>query len=210
MKNLILLLLVLSVISCKRSADTKDEKNMSDTVNIDASVNDQSRTDSINASYGTNPDNMGAAAENTYAEFSVTNGTQVYRLRDWKSKLNLAPLGAANDTLTRTLTLTSDTHQGSSVLEYKYNDLNLDFFRPKGNADAWLMSIEVKGGPWATARGIKVGDSLTDLKNMYPKITEFKDDKKLYSYSYSIDESTMLFGVTLDKVTRIKTMYSLQ
>ena len=67
MKNLILLLLVLSVISCKRSADTKDEKNMSDTVNIDADVNDQSRTDSINASYGTNPDNMGAAAENTYA-----------------------------------------------------------------------------------------------------------------------------------------------
>ncbi|HUR29814.1 MAG TPA: hypothetical protein VMZ69_00210 [Saprospiraceae bacterium] len=207
MKNLILLLAILSLISCRRGSETRDDKNMNDTVHIDGSLNDEQRMDSINDA---DSDAMDSHAENTYAEFSVTNGSQVYRLRDWKSKLNLQPLGKANDTLSREMTLTTDTHQGSTILEYKYNDINLDFFRPKGNADSWLTNIEVKGGPWATARGIKVGDSLSDLKNMYPKITEFQDEKKLYSYSYGIDESMMMFGVTLDKVTRIRVQYTLK
>ena len=201
MKLQLLLLLILSILGCRRASDSKDERNDADTVtNVTIlTPGTAAYNDSVNRA---SPD------KNAFAEFGVTNGTSVLRLRDWRKDINLRALGTPNDSLSRVLGVESDTHEGSTVYEYKYNDLNLEFFGPKGNPDAWLMTIDVKGGPWSTARGIRIGDSFNDLKAMYPKATnEYSDDKGIYTYT--LDDSAIQFGVTDDKVTRIKLMHNI-
>lgn len=198
MKLQLLVLLILALFSCRRSSDAKHDANNIDTVRVDG-PGSPGYVDTVNRE---SPD------KNAFVEFGVTNGTLVLRLRDWRKDINMRALGTPNDSLSRVLGAGSDTHEGSTVYEYKYNDLNLEFFGPKGKADAWLMGIDVKGGPWATARGIRVGDSLTDLQAMYPKATnEFSDDKTIFTYT--LGESVLQFGVTAEKVTRIKLMYNI-
>lgn len=197
MKIQYLLILILFVASCRRASESKDEKNMADTVNIETSGTTGDARDTLGDD---SPD------KNAYAEFTLKNGPAVIRIRDWKRNMNLPSLGAANDTLTRVLTIGSDTHKGSTVTEYKYDNLNLEFFTPKGSADAWLMKAEIKGGPWATARGIKVGDSVSDMKSMYPSAINNDADKTIFVYN--VDDSVLTFGTAGDKVTGIKVEYN--
>jgi hypothetical protein len=203
MKTLILLLVTLMALSCRESSsETKEERRVADSIRIADSLRALVKVDTVNTNEM--PD------ENAYVEFSVTNGSGTnLRLRDSRGQINLQGLGTPNDTLSRVLTLVSDTHKGSEVIEYKYDDVNLEFFRPKGTDERWLKTVEIKGGPWATARGIKIGDSLADVKSMYPKITDWKDDKNIYQYSYSLEDANLLFGIANDKVTRIKIEYNI-
>ena len=203
MKTLILLFVTLLALSCRESSsEQREEERMADSIRIADSLRALVRVDTVNT------DDM--PDQNAYAEFAVTNGSGTnLRLRDSRGQINLQGLGTPNDTLSRVLTLASDTHQGSEVIEYKYDDVNLEFFRPKGTDERWLKTLEIKGGPWATARGIKIGDSLADVKSMYPKITDWKDDKNIYQYSYSLEDANLLFGIANDKVTRIKIEYNI-
>lgn len=202
MKTLILLFVTLLALSCRESSESREEKRMADSIAIADSLRELVRVDTDNTD--------GMPDQNAYAEFSVTNGSGTnLRLRDSRGQINLQGLGTPNDTLSRVLTLISDTHQGSEVIEYKYDDVNLEFFRPKGTDERWLKTVEIKSGPWATARGIKIGDSLMDVKNMYPKISDWKDDKNIYQYSYSLEDANLLFGIANDKVSRIKIEYNI-
>jgi len=202
MKTLILLLVTLLALSCRNSSsESREEQRVADSIRIADSMRALVRVDTVNTQM---PD------ENAYAEFTVTNGGGTnLRLRDSRGQINLQGLGTPNDTLSRVLTLASDTHQGSEVIEYKYDDVNLEFFRPKGTDERWLKTVEIKGGPWATARGIKIGDSLAEVKSMYPKISDWKDDKNIYQYAYSLEDANLLFGIANDKVTRIKIEYNI-
>ena len=200
MKIQFLLILILFLAGCRRSSESKDEKNLQDSLDLVAA-------DTLGTRDGT-ADNMNDSPDkNAYAEFTLTNGPVVLRVRDWRRNMNLPSLGAANDTLTRELTIGSDTHQGSTVTEYKYDDLNLEFFTPKGSDDAWLMTADIKGGPWATARGIKVGDSVTDMKSMYPSAINNDPDKTVFVYN--VDDSVLTFATAGDKVTGIKVQYNI-
>lgn len=198
MKTQLILLAALFLFSCKQNPDTRNENDGRDTISIhDHDSGD--RTDTINTD---SPD------KNAFAEFGVTNGPTVLRLRDTRTDINLTALGTPNDTLTRVLTLEGDTHQGATITEYKYENVNLEFYTPKGSSNQWLKTVEIKGGPWATARGIRVGDSLSDLRAMYPKATnDLTEDKGVYSYTLA--ESVIQFGITADKVSRIKIMYEI-
>jgi hypothetical protein len=197
--SFLLLCLALLTFACKRGDDTSRDAEIRDSVNVHHDANGMSHGDTVN----TNPE------LNEFAEFSVTNGSISLQLRDKKSTIPMSSLGTATDTLTRKLTLTSDTHQGSTVQDYKYEDLNLEFFMPKGSSDPWLMAIELKNSNWSTARGIRVGDTVADLKSMYPKASnEFNEDK--LTYIYTVDDSQLMFGTTGDKITRIKIQYNLQ
>ena len=198
MKTLILLFLTLVMFACKNASESREEKRIQDS--IDMADNVTVNVDTVNT---TNP------AQNEFAEFTVSKGNVALRPRLNESQVDFTGLGTPNDTLTRKLTLTSDTHQGATVREYKYDDVNLTFFIPEGSNDAWLMTTEIKGGPWATARGIKVGDSVADLQAMYPSITAYTDPDKVYSYNYTLDDSTILFGISGDKVSKIKIMYNI-
>lgn len=196
MKIYYLFILILFVAGCRRSSETKDEKAMQDTLGMETPG-----TTDLDTLGDDSPD------RNAYAEFTLANGPAVLRIRDWKRNMNLPSLGAANDTLTRELTIGSDTHKGSTVTEYKYDDLNLEFFTPKGSTDSWLMTAEIKGGPWSTARGIKVGDSVADMKSMYPSAINNDPDKTIYVYN--VDDSVLTFATAADKVTGIKVHYNI-
>ncbi len=175
---------------------------MRDSVTVDRNVTDTDVKDDLQDDMkDESPD------KNEFAEFGLKNGSTTFKIRDWKKNMNLNALGVANDTLSRVQTLASDTHQGATVTEYKYDDIILQFFTPKGSNDAWLKAMEIKGGPWATARGIKVGDSLADLKSMYPKAINNAEDKTLYTYN--VDDSNVTFAVIADKVSRIKVEYNI-
>lgn len=207
MKSLFLLLLLpLAFLACKNASDTRDDNNDRDSIIVD--VNDPNYdSDGDGIPDARENDNVDTPDENAYAEFGTTRGDNTFRLRDWRSKTNLRGLGTPNDTLSRQLTLASDTHQGSTVTEYKYDDINLLYFMPKGGNDSWLRTIEIKGGDWSTARGIKVGDSVDDLKKMYPKLAQLEDED--YMYSYQLAESMVMFGIQDDKVSRIKIEYNI-
>ena len=155
MKIQILLLLVgLLIISCRKGDSTKSETNDGDTTLV---IND----DTLGRIDNDNPE----MNDNSYAEFSVKRSDNTtIRLRDKKAELTVASLGPANDTLTREMTLLTDEHKGSTATEYKYDDINLIYLTPKGSNDAWLSSVEIKGGEWTTARGIKVGDTVADMQ----------------------------------------------
>ena len=205
MKNLILLLLIsVSFVFCKRSGTTTAEENkrFADSVE-NAQNNGQMSDNDMN-------DNDGDAIDpdkNAFVEFSITDGARVLRLRDQKQSVNLGAIGTPNDTLTRKMTLSSDTYKGSSVQEFKYDDINLEFFSPNANDNAWLMVIDVKGGPWSTARGIRVGDNVADLKKMYPNAINETDDTTLFTYR--LGDTSLQFGTMADKVTRIRVEYHL-
>lgn len=205
MKTLFLLFVALLAFSCRQSDESKEEKRLADSLALAmVDADNDGIADSLEkVDLDSSPD------ANAYAEFTFTDGSTNLRLREPRSRINMSALGNPTDTLTRELTLASDTHQGSTVTEYKYENINLVYFTPKGSNDPWLMTVEIKGGPWATARGIKVGDSVADLKNMYPKIADWNDDKKEYQYVYSLEDSVLLFGVADDKVRRIKIEYNI-
>ena len=200
MKILFLLLVTLVMFSCRDASESKEEKRIADSIalaerdDVDVMDDNDIDTDSPDA--------------NAFVEFGTTRGDHSLRLRDWKSKSNLMRLGTPLDTLSRVLTLATDTHQGSTVEEYKYEDINLEFFKPKGSNDSWLKSVEIKGGDWATARGIRIGDSLDDVKSMYPKAVPY-DNTNLYTYHYTLGESVLLFKIENDKVSRIKIEYNI-
>lgn len=200
MKTLFLLLITLFIFSCRDASESKEEKRIADSLAMEEKDDADGMNDDINTD---SPD------ANAFVEFGTTRGDVSLRLRDWKSKSNLMRLGTPLDTLSRVLTLGSDTHQGSTVEEYKYEDINLEFFKPKGSNDSWLRAVEIKGGDWATARGIKIGDSLDDVKSMYPKVVPYDENKELYTYHYTLDESVLLFKIDNDKVSRIKIEYNI-
>lgn len=203
MKSILLLLITLFAFSCRDAAETREEKRMADSI----AMADRNDVDGMNDDNDGN--NTDSPDVNAFAEFGTTKGDISLRLRDWKAKSNLMRLGTPLDTLSRVMTLTTDTHQGSTVEEYKYEDINLEFFKPKGSNDSWLKSVEIKGGDWATARGIRVGDSLEDVKSMYPKAVPYDDNKVLYTYHYTLGESVLLFKIDNDKVSRIKIEYNI-
>ena len=182
----LLLLFALLTFACKRGDNAARDAEIRDSVNVDNDGNRMGSSDTVN----TDPE------LNEFAEFSVTNGSITIQLRDKKSTVPMRSLGTATDTLTRKLTLTSDTHQGSTVQDYKYEDLNLQYFIPQGTSDPWLMVIELKNNNWSTARGIRVGDTVADLQSMYPKASnEFNEDK--LTYIYTVGDSQLMFGTTV-------------
>ena len=206
MKTLFLLLVTLLAFSCRQAGESQEEREqrLADSLALVVDADHDGIADSLEkVDLDSSPD------ANAYAEFSTTDGSVNIRLREPRSKINMSALGTPTDTLTRELTLASDTHQGSTVTEYKYENINLVYFTPKGSNDPWLMTVEIKGGPWATARGIKVGDSVADLKSMYPKIADWNDEKKEYQYVYALEDSVLLFGVADEKVRRIKIEYNI-
>lgn len=189
--------MVLLAFSCRRADDARDDDNMQDSLEVmDTDVD----TDGVQVVDADSPD--------TYAEFRTTGGAVDLRLREPIGRVNFQALGPANDTLTRDLTVMTDAYQGSTITEYQYDDINLTYIRPRNTSDSWLMTAEIKGGNWATARGIKVGDSLADLRSMYPNIAAYSGDNA-YQHSYTVDDATILFGVANDKVSRIKIMYNI-
>jgi len=206
MKTLFLLFVALIAFSCRQAGESQAEREqrLADSLALAADADNNGIADSLEkVDLDSSPD------ANAYAEFTTTDGKVKLGLRTPRREVTLSALGTPLDTLRRELNIASDPHQGAVVTEFKYENVNLEFFQPKGSNEGFLRIVEIKGGPWTTARGIKVGDSVTDLKSMYPNISDWKDDPEVYQYVYNIDDSVLLFGIDNDKVSRIKIEYDI-
>jgi hypothetical protein len=141
-----------------------------------------------------------------FIEFGVSKEGTELRIRDWKRTLDLKKLGSPRDTSSYILGEGADTHRGSRIQTYNYNDIRLQFFGPPQGKDVWLLHLEVTAGDWRTARGIRVGDTEEKMKNVYPEATnEFSGDKSIYRYT--VNESEIEFSVRSGIISNIKITY---
>ncbi|MEO5905605.1 MAG: hypothetical protein ABIQ11_02690 [Saprospiraceae bacterium] len=192
LKPILLTTLLLITFSCKRGGDSTQV-----TIPGDTAVTDSNKQVDVIA-----PD------KNAFAEFSALRGNEIYRVRDWRKDISLKSLGAPRDTSIEILGEGADTHMGASIHTYKYDNLILQFYGPKDGTDNWLNVIQMTGPGWTTARGIEVGDSVSDLKTLYPKASnELTGDPNLYRYE--VDESTIEFTVKDEVVSKIELRYNI-
>jgi hypothetical protein len=141
-----------------------------------------------------------------FKEFSVRKGATELRIRDWKQTLNLQELGTPRDTSGYVLGDGADTHRGSIIRNYVYDDIHLQFFGPPQGKDVWLVNMELTASSWSTARGIRVGDPEAKMKKAYPEATnEFSGDKNIYRYT--VNESEIEFILRSGNIKSIKISY---
>lgn len=146
--------------------------------------------------------------KHAFAEFSASKGEIMVRLRDWRKNLPMENLGTLQDTTVKVLGHGADTHIGAAIHTYTYDGMTMQFFGPKQNAENWLLQMDITGDEWSTARGIRVGDPVTDIKTLYPKADNtLTGDTSVYRYE--VNESTLEFHTSNEKVSRILMRYNI-
>lgn len=112
-------------------------------------------------------------------EYSITAGDDFVALLDWDDVIDLyALLGEPLNEEVIVLGQDSDTFTGSYLKTMQYDGLEIKLFSPKDNGSSfWVMEIIVSGGEYATYQGIKIGDTLSVLKDKYPSISRVEDGR---------------------------------
>jgi hypothetical protein len=104
----------------------------------------------------------------------------------------------------------ADTFNGSFLKKLSYEGLDLTYMSPKDDGKKfWLLEARLTNPKYITLKGIKVGDSLSDLIKVYPKVEIVLDgrtDKSNCAYSFSSTETLehINFEVKDGKITEIK------
>ncbi|MDQ3142538.1 MAG: hypothetical protein M3Q56_09875 [Bacteroidota bacterium] len=102
----------------------------------------------------------------------------------------------------------ADTHKGSYVKNIKYSGLALELFSPNQNGNAyWIKTIQWTNPKYVTPGGIKVGNSVTELKEKYPKIPQVLDgrtDPQNCAYEIKNDDKFLRFEVKKGMVKEIR------
>jgi hypothetical protein len=120
-----------------------------------------------------------------------------------------ALLGKALNEETEVLS-NADTFNGSFIKKQKYDGLALTLMSPKDNGkEFWLMEAVISDPAYTTVKGIKVGDTLADLKKEYPdaKIAlDGRTDGNNCAYDFSSEDSLdhINFEVKAGSIVEIK------
>lgn len=104
-------------------------------------------------------------------DFSVKINDTILTLQTWDDEVDLIKLlGTPRSQNTRTLQ-DADTLTGSFLKEMKFAGLEMQLFSPKQNGKSfWIMNMRLTDPTYVTARGLRVGMVLGDLKMIYPNI----------------------------------------
>ncbi len=146
--------------------------------------------------------------KNEFMEFSATKENVSVRLRDWWRDVDKGKLSNPVDTTMKVLSSGAESKIGASIHTFKYDDIQLEFYGPKDGNDIWLVKMEITGNEWSTARGIHVGDSVSDLKSLYPKAeNQTSGDPNIYRYQ--LEDSIIEFAVAGEKISKINISYNL-
>ncbi len=118
-------------------------------------------------------------AINDINDFSFLIGDKKVSLFDWDYEVDLENLlGKPTHEKTTNLGPASDTFAGSYVKELKFDGIELELFSPKDDGnDFYILSMLVTDSKYQTSRGIKVGDSLEELKKTYPETEPVLDGR---------------------------------
>lgn len=117
--------------------------------------------------------------EERLKDLSIRVGNNIITLLDWDNEINLYELlGKPLSEDIQELGQVADTFAGSFIKTLNYDGLRVRLFSPKDNGKTfWVMEIVVSGGVYKTFRGIKVGDSLQEVKEKYPHVSKVKDGR---------------------------------
>jgi hypothetical protein len=115
----------------------------------------------------------------TINDYSFMYNNRNVPLLEWDDKININEiLGEPLSEKTEVLGNGSDTLTGSFVKKIEYEGLKLTLFSPKQNGKTfWIFSIEITSPKYMTARGVKIGDNIDKLKQIYPDIDIAKDGR---------------------------------
>ena len=125
------------------------------------------------------------------SEFSILIGDEKVSLMDWDDKVDLEEIfGKPIEEKIEKLGPGSDTFEGSFIKEVKFSGIEFEMFSPKENGKSFfVLSMEVTDSKFETKRGIKVGDGLEKLNEMYPEIQPVLDGREdSNNRGYKIEE----------------------
>ncbi len=184
------------IIACSKSTTTVNEQTLADTIHKESQESPGQVTE------------YDSPEKNEFMEFGATKEGMSIRLRDWWKEVDQAKLGNPIDTSMELMGLGADTHVGASMHKFRYKDIQLHFYGPKDGQDIWLNKIEITGSGWSTARGIHVGDSLSDLSTLYPKAeNQTTNDPNLFRYQ--LEDSQIEFHTRDNVISQIDINYNI-
>lgn len=148
------------------------------------------------------------------SDFTIWKDSKSISLHDREEDIDLQDiLGKPKSEKTEQLGPGSDTFNGSYVKELSYDDITLQLFSPKENEKKfWIYDIVVTGKGLTTAKGIGVGDSLSELKKLYPDIKTVNDGRQdenncAYEISKNDEYSFLTFEIKDGKIIKIEMIF---
>jgi hypothetical protein len=146
-------------------------------------------------------------------DFSIVIG-DVIALHDWDDEINLYKmLGQPISTEVEELGEGADTYRGSIIKTLTYDGIELTLFSPPHNRETFFVQvIEVTSEKFMTPRGIKVGDTVEDLKHAYPIVSLSNDGKSEENngvYAVWGHQNELYFTVEEGRILKIRLLFEL-
>jgi hypothetical protein len=142
--------------------------------------------------------------------FSISSPNGNIALQQWDSSFNMEKeFGKPVRQSTIQLDEHSDTHAGSFVKKISYDGLKFQLFSPKQNGKHfWVQEIILNSPKYATSKGVKVGDSLSKVKQAYPDLQLFPGNTTdMFYINPGGNEKSIEFEIPKGKVKQIRLYY---
>ncbi|MFA5528053.1 MAG: hypothetical protein WC996_05505 [Peptostreptococcales bacterium] len=125
------------------------------------------------------------------SEFSILFGEHEIALKDWDNEVNIEEIfGEPLEVKSEILGPNSDTFNGSFMKEITYSGIKFVMFSPKDNGkNYYILSMNIMDNSIETKRGIRVGDTLEKLNEVYPELKPVLDGREdTQNRGYKIEE----------------------
>lgn len=133
--------------------------------------------------------------------YAIQAGGAFLPLQAWDNKVDLTGLlGKPKSEHKEQLTSGADTLSGSWTKKLTYDGLVLDLFSPEGNGKTfWILGMTLTDDRYASSLGIRVGDSVAQLKAAYPTIVMANDGRTdPDNAAYALEDESRTQRLTFD------------
>jgi hypothetical protein len=127
------------------------------------------------------------------SEFSILSGGKKISLTDWVDQAELKELfGEPTYEDIEVLGSGADTFEGSFVKTVIYEGLEIKLFSPPDDGENyWVTEIKIESKRYPTPRGIRVGDPLEVVMEVYPELKKLDENQRgqeYYAYEFLVEE----------------------
>lgn len=200
-----------------RNGDEQNDDNLNDDSN-DHAVEDNIQNDEDQKTNEQNdheddttigqPDEL-----DTVNVYALNINGQIIGLRNWDHEVNLKEIMGPPVSETIEQLENAATHTESWIKYTEYDGLQMELFSPAHNGENfWIMTIKVFKEGYKTAAGVEVGQTLEELKTVYPGIKMALDgrtDPVNAAYMINGEYEHLKFEVKDGIVTEIHIYYLL-
>lgn len=119
------------------------------------------------------------APNNSVSDYSINFGNKFISLGQFgETSYFLDILGKPISEESEVLGPGADTFTGSYIKRLKYDGFDITLMSPKDDGQKYfILDVKTTNPEYKTKRGIKVGDSIKELKNSYSNISVAKDGR---------------------------------